>query len=172
MAKAMVYMTVPNAHMILTRLSVDRQRRTLKVSFADGLEGEVSLEDIESSGQSQALDLSRISLPNTHHVEIGVLNSGHIEEVPWDFFRMHLDEEFRRHHIQGEEQSRKKLGLRIKRMRALSEPPLTQEELATKASISRVTLADIERGSVRHPRLETLRKIAKGLAVEVSQLLS
>jgi transcriptional regulator with XRE-family HTH domain len=47
---------------------------------------------------------------------------------------------------------------------------LTQEELARKAWVHRVTIANIERGA-ESPTLDTLQRIAKALRLPMSDLL-
>lgn len=65
-------------------------------------------------------------------------------------------------------QIRKLLGQAIRKHRERLD--LTQEELAEKAELHRTYLADIERGA-RNPSLETLRRIALGLGISLSELL-
>jgi DNA-binding XRE family transcriptional regulator len=47
---------------------------------------------------------------------------------------------------------------------------LTQEQLASSSGIPQETLSRIETGR-RHPRIETLRKLASGLGWDTSELL-
>jgi DNA-binding XRE family transcriptional regulator len=62
----------------------------------------------------------------------------------------------------------KDLGPRIARLR--KQRDLTQVEVARRAKIHPVTLADIERGAAQ-PTLTTLEKLAKALRVPVTELL-
>ena len=59
-------------------------------------------------------------------------------------------------------------GTQIKTLR--ERRTLSQEALATKAGIHRVTLADIERGA-HQPTLDTLERLAKALKVPLVRLL-
>ena len=47
----------------------------------------------------------------------------------------------------------------------------TQEKLAREAGISYHTLIKIERGDIRDPRLETVKKLAKALNVSIDQMV-
>jgi transcriptional regulator with XRE-family HTH domain len=57
----------------------------------------------------------------------------------------------------------------IRRLR--EQAGLTQEVLARRAGIHRVTLGEIEAGR-EEPRLDTLRRLARALNVSVADLLS
>jgi len=48
---------------------------------------------------------------------------------------------------------------------------MTQEELAEKSGVSRVTIADIERGIIRSTTIGTLKKLADALEVSPSVFL-
>jgi transcriptional regulator with XRE-family HTH domain len=48
---------------------------------------------------------------------------------------------------------------------------LTQAELAEKSGVSLPTIARIEAGYIEAPRVSTLRKLARGLGLEVRDLL-
>ena len=59
---------------------------------------------------------------------------------------------------------------KLTRLKALRErKALTQEELAQKAGINRVTLARIETGAEPYPK--TVRKLAEALGVEPADLM-
>lgn len=58
--------------------------------------------------------------------------------------------------------------MRLKRMR--EKRGWTQEDLASKVGVARVTIARIEIGN-RRPSLELLERIAKALKVKVGDLL-
>lgn len=48
----------------------------------------------------------------------------------------------------------------------------TQEKLAREADISYHTLIKIERGDIKDPRLETLKKLSKTLDVSIDKLVN
>ncbi len=62
----------------------------------------------------------------------------------------------------------RKRGMRLKRLRENRE--WTQQELAEKVGVARVTIARIEIGN-RRPSLELLERLAKALRVKVGELL-
>ncbi len=58
------------------------------------------------------------------------------------------------------------------RVRALREKRgFTQEELAQRAGLHRVQIAQVEGDRYRSPRLETLRRLAKALKVSLAELV-
>ena len=59
------------------------------------------------------------------------------------------------------------IGKRIKYWR--KEKRMTQDTLAKKADIPYTTLAKIEAGLVMNPRMDTLIKIAAGLAITIDE---
>lgn len=63
----------------------------------------------------------------------------------------------------------KKLGNRIKELR--KELAMTQEDLAFKVGVDRSYMGFVERGE-KNPTLDKLRKIAKALKVNLSQLFA
>lgn len=52
------------------------------------------------------------------------------------------------------------------------EKGFTQEGLARKADISFHTLVKIESGGIKNPRIETVKKLAKALGVNLDDLVS
>lgn len=60
------------------------------------------------------------------------------------------------------------MGYKIKEMREAKS--MTQEELAEKSGISRVTISGLENGTERNTMSKTLIKIAKALDVTIDQL--
>ena len=63
----------------------------------------------------------------------------------------------------------KMLGKRVKSLRKAKN--LTQEELSERADIDPTYISDIERGKVK-PSVESISKIANGLNINLSKLLS
>ncbi len=61
------------------------------------------------------------------------------------------------------------LGMRIKKLRERRK--LSQEALAARAGIHRVSLANVERGA-KQPTLDTLERLARALGVPVARFLS
>lgn len=61
------------------------------------------------------------------------------------------------------------IGDKIQKLRI--EQKMTQEELASKANISYITLVKIEQGKVVNPTVKTIYKIAKALNIKIEALL-
>ncbi len=57
-------------------------------------------------------------------------------------------------------------------MRARMEKKLTQEKLAEKSGISRVTIANIERGTLTDVKISTMLKLAAALESSVEEIFS
>ncbi len=64
------------------------------------------------------------------------------------------------------------IGERIKTLRHQSTPPMTQTELAERAGVSVSLIAKLEQGSKQMAKISSLHKIAQGLDVDVTALLS
>lgn len=159
-----------NAEMMMATLEVDPDRRVIKVCFVDGQCGEIPAEAIEGSGRPVCLDLNRVSLPNPYVILIGVKGQSEPEEVPWDFARHFCDPEFEAQERRKDDTHRKRLGERIKRLR--EQHGFSQDRLAAKAGIGRITLSRIETGHEQSPRFDTLERIAEALDVGLEEMLS
>ena len=61
------------------------------------------------------------------------------------------------------------LGKKLRQLRKLA--GLTQEKLARRAGLVPTYVARIEAGTVKSPRIETRRKLAKALGVSITELL-
>ena len=136
--------------------------RGIYVHFADEASGVIPLADLNLSGKP-----AEVELPNPYVLEI-VLENGKVEEVPWDFARHYADASYR---AQSEKAGRRGLKLLSKRLQKLRlNAGFTQEELAKRSKIGRITLIRIEMGQ-HSPRFETLVALAKGLGCDVSELV-
>jgi len=134
----------------------------LWVRFADDVEGVVPLKDLKLPAPPV-----RVSLPEPYVLHLELAN-GTVEEIPWDYLRHFVDGEYASRSKQAALQGQLILGRRIKKLRMAAN--LTQDALAKRACISRVTLARIERG-IQAPRLTTLVALARALEVPVSRVL-
>jgi len=95
-------------------------------------------------------------------------DEGEAIELPWDFIRYECDARYRREIDREQERSREHLCAALVAARKAAR--LTQESLATKAGLSRPTIARLEAGET--PSLPTLEKLAKALGKTVGELLS
>lgn len=134
----------------------------IRVRFADEREGLIPFEELELGAEPQ-----EIRLPSPYLLEI-LLSDGRREELPWDYVRAYLDPEYRKRAEEEGRRGRRLLGGRLKRLRG--QKGLSQEALAARSGISRVTIARLEAGE-QDPHYETLRALAKGLGLPLERLL-
>jgi len=132
------------------------------VRFADDREGLIPLEGLGFAAAPQEIRLS-----SPYVLEIRLSDGSH-EELPWDYVRAFVDPEYRERAQEEGRRGRRLLGERLARLRR--EAGLSQEALAAKSGISRVTIARLEAGE-RDPHYETLRALAQGLGVPLERLL-
>ena len=137
----------------------------IELSFADGSTGLIPYADVPEIGERAAV--VSLELPNPYEM---ILETGHGEriEIPWDFARHYCDASYRPAVEAIAMRGRRTLGERIRRHRQSA--GLTQEALARRADIGRVTLVRLEKGK-RTPRYKTLDALAGVLGVPVSALL-
>jgi transcriptional regulator with XRE-family HTH domain len=64
--------------------------------------------------------------------------------------------------------SLKGLGLAVEQLRREAE--MTHDEVARRGKLASTTIAEVEKGLKEEPRWETLRRLAKGLDVEIGDL--
>lgn len=134
----------------------------LYVRFADDQEGVIPFPDLKLAGEP-----ARVALPRPHVIEIH-LTDGQVEEVPWDFARHYADAGYRARSEEAAERGRCLFGERLKSLR--SEKALTQEALAKRSGINRVTIARIEAGE-QLPRYQTVLALAEALEIPIERLL-
>lgn len=157
MAQA-VYVKDAERMIICARLT----RQGIWVRFADDQEGLLPWRDLHLAAKPK-----QVQLLSPYLLEI-FLEDGQREELPWDYVRALVDPEYRRRAEAEGRRGRRLLGERLKRLRA--ERGLSQEALAAKAGISRVTIARLEAGE-QDPHYETLLALAQGLTVPLEKLL-
>jgi DNA-binding XRE family transcriptional regulator len=151
---------VQGAERMMTRAELTPQG--VRVRFADDQEGLIPLEVLQLSSPPKEVNLPDPYLFRLH------LTNGDIEEIPWDYARHFADEGYRARTEQADAHGRRLLGKRLQRLRR--EVGLSQEELAKRAGISRVTIARIETGE-QSPRYEALIALAKSLQIPLDRLL-
>lgn len=130
------------------------------VRFADEQEGLIPLEELK-------LKPKEIRLPSPYVMEV-ILQDGRVEELPWDYLRAFIDPTHRAQAEAEGRRGRRLFGERLERLRG--EAGLSQEALAAKAGISRVTIARLEAGE-QDPHYETLLALAQGLGMPLEKLL-
>lgn len=137
----------------------------IELTFADGCAGLIpfgALPDVIAAGGARQLEL-----PNPYNMVV-FMADGESAEIPWDFARHYCDPSYRPRIEAVAQQGRESLGRRVRKLRDAA--GLTQEGLAGRASIGRVTLARIESGQ-QSPRFKTLTAIAGALNLSVDDLL-
>ncbi len=154
-----------DAHKMITEVWVDEARRVLGVRFADGVQGEVPLQELK---RSEKLDVQRVELPNPYVVLLGVRGEAEPLGIPWDFARFYCDPNYAERVRQRQSRDRLVLAQRVKRLR--TQLGWTQQELARRAGISRITISRIENEKDPSPRVETLEKLANALGVKLAEL--
>ena len=137
-------------------------KQGIEVEFADDARGVIPWEDLKLPSKPV-----NIALPNPYTLLV-TLEDGKTEEIPWDYARHYADTTYQVRAEQIAREGRRVLGQRIKRLRL--QAGLSQEQLAKRSGISRVTLARMELGE-HSPRMDTLRAIARGLGCDVKELL-
>jgi DNA-binding XRE family transcriptional regulator len=152
----------------MVRVEVDHARRLLRVWFADGSVAVVPAHKIEQAGRPVTLDLSTVRLSDPHVILIDNMD-GETEEIPWDFVRHYCDAEFARSERERERCSLKALGAQVRHYRERA--GLSQEELARRAKIGRITLSRIENGKL-YAQTKTLSKIAAALGIGLADLIA
>lgn len=158
MAQAITYVKDAERMIIRARMT----RRGIFVRFADDKEGLIPLEELKLGAEPQ-----EIQLPSPYLLEIQ-LEDGRREELPWDYARAFIDPEYRARAQEEDRRGKWLLGERLKRLRR--EAGLSQEVLAKRSGISRVTIARLEAGE-QDPHYATLRALARGLGLPLERLL-
>jgi len=159
--------SLESASRMMIEVQIDREKRRIRVRFADRRAGWIPVADIEQAGPPVRLDLNRVELPNPYEIVIGTEEGGTIE-VPWDFARAYCDPQFQEREREQARQGQAQLGERIRQLRR--QAGLTQKELAERSGIGRVTLSRLESGD-HSPRYRTLVALAEALGVSVTDLL-
>jgi DNA-binding XRE family transcriptional regulator len=137
----------------------------LEVTFADGRHGRIPTEVVFGGAEVPAVD--DLKIPNPFVVQISLSNKETIE-IPWDFARHYCDPTYAVRVDQQKEVGQALLGRRIQRLRSVLK--LSQEGLARRAGVNRMTLTRLERGEVS-PRHETLTALSQALGVGLTELL-
>ena len=154
---------VRNAERMMTAASLLDD--AIQCTFADGASGLIPYADVPEISDRDAI--TGLELPNAYEM-IVTLSDGQQTEIPWDFARHYCDKSYRATIEAIAAAGRKTLGGRIRRNRESA--GLTQEQLAGRANIGRVTLVRLENGD-QAPRFKTLSAIAQALEVDVNALL-
>jgi DNA-binding XRE family transcriptional regulator len=153
---------VRNADRMMT--AARPQTNGIELTFADGAAGLIPFADIPGIGD--ASNLKTIELPNPYIIVLKN-RAGEDAEIPWDFARHYCDASLRPRVEAIAAEGRQSIGARVRSLRA--EAGMTQQALASRAGVGRVTLVRIEKGE-QSPRYETLVALVKALGRSFGEL--
>ena len=137
----------------------------LEVTFADGRHGIIPTEVV--FGSTRVPTVEDLKIPNPFVVQV-ILSNKETIEIPWDFARHYCDPTYAARAERMRDVGQAGLGKRVQRLRSATN--LSQERLARRAGVSRMTLARLERGEIS-PRYETLMALSQALGVKLAELL-
>ena len=137
--------------------------------FGDGFAGLLTWADLglEETKHSLIPESATVSPTNTA-IELATRDDD-LYEIDSAVARAVLDEAFAEELRRSASDYDEALGARVKRAREAA--GLTQPKLGKLAGLDQAVISRIERGRVR-PRIDTLRRLASGLTLSVSELLS
>ena len=135
----------------------------LHVRFADEREGLIPFGALDLEGTPD-----HVIVPHPHVIEVH-LSDGRVEEVPWDFARHYVDPDYEATSKVAAKRGGKVFGERLRSLR--TDRGTTQEELARRSGVHRVTIARIEMGE-QLPRYQTLQALAGALGLSVDTLIA
>lgn len=148
-----------------TMLRLRLSDRGLDVIFADGLKAHISPASVRDDlgnvvDAELALDGESIKITT---------DNGRSTEVGWDFFRYVADPNFRKDMQNADKDADLAVGAAIRLWR--TKRGWTQEFLAARSGVARVTLSRVENGA-QEATLSTLKQLAVALGVMVGELVT
>ncbi|MBI3661252.1 helix-turn-helix transcriptional regulator [Candidatus Acetothermia bacterium] len=156
-----------SAYKMMTKVQVDKRRRVLHVQFADGISGDIPLRTINDH---EKLDLDRLELEDPYVIQIGVVGDAEALGIPWDFARYYCDPSYAKQVEQRHKRDRQTIAQQLRRLR--HKQAWTQEQLAKRSGVSRITINRLENEVEQSPRLETLERLAEAFGIELRQLVA
>jgi DNA-binding XRE family transcriptional regulator len=154
---------VRNADRMMTALNPKKDG--VHLTFADGCRGVIPFADLPEI--EELSNLESIELPNPYTIMLRNRTGGTVD-IPWDFARHYCDPSYRPRVETVAAAGRQSIGNRIRSHREAA--GMTQEQLASRAGIGRVTLVHIEKGG-QSPRYETLVALSRALGRPPAELL-
>ena len=141
----------------------------LWVQFGDGVSGFVDWKQLGLENEVKDLLLETATVGDrAESVEIVRRDRG-LFEVDADSIKATLDETFAQVLASEAKNSDQKVGQRMRLARESA--GLTQQELSDKTGIDQAIISKLERGS-HQPRVDTLERVAKGLEISLTELLT
>lgn len=139
----------------------------VRVTFVDGLEGVVPLDEMSPSGEVTEINRRSIDESGGRRIEFQKRDETTIE-YPWDFFRRIVDEDFEELEERENQDAREKLGQHVRELR--NDRSLSQQELAERSGLDRTTISRLERGK-HQAGFDTLHSIAAGLQISIQEVV-
>lgn len=137
------------------------------VQFGDGLERAVEWRELPFAKRLGVVPTA--AWAREHGDSVSVRDaSGREAGIDAGVLRAAMDADFQKHMAAEDEADRRAVGAKIRRLRERLN--LSQEEVSRKGGLPQESLSRIENGR-RDPRLDTLRKLAKGFGVTLPVLL-
>jgi DNA-binding XRE family transcriptional regulator len=141
----------------------------LWAQFGDGLAGTLGWDDMGLAQVRERLVPESATVgPTRSAIELSTRDGG-LFEIDSASVRALIDKSFAAELRRSEAEYHETLGARLRRAR--EEAGLTQPALGERAGLDQAVISRLERGKVR-PRIDTLRRLAEGLGLSVSELLS
>jgi DNA-binding XRE family transcriptional regulator len=156
-----------SAYKMMTQVRVDRRRRVLHVQFADGVSGDIPLRVLS---EHEKLDFDRLALEDPYVIHIGTIGDREPTGIPWDFARYYCDPAYAKQVAQRQQRDKRTLAQHLRRLR--HKQGWTQEHLAKRSRVSRITINRLENEVEQSPRFETLERLAEAFGIELSQLVA
>lgn len=141
----------------------------LWVQFGDGLTGVLTWEALQLEDLRDSLVPESATVSSTHTAIEMATVGGDLFEIDSAAARALLDAEFSDRLRRSARESDEAFGAHVKNARLAA--GLTQPALGERIGLDQAVISRIERGKVR-PRIDTIRKVAAGLDLTVSELLS
>lgn len=171
--------TLPDAARRMQSVILHEKQKRVEVHFADGAAGYIPFKDLAVlAGKPIRVDWRKLQLVDEHEFHIPILSDtakivGRQEpflDVPWDFVRAYCDPQYAAKTQCDFLMDQAALAFNVSLLREARE--VSQEELATHAGVSRVTISKIENRQGAIPKFATLSKIAKVFDLPIADLFN
>ena len=174
-----VKFTLPDAARRMQSVILHEKQKRVEVHFADGAAGYIPFKDLAVlAGKPVHVDWKKLQLVDEHEFRIPILSDttkivGRQEpflDVPWDFARAYCDPQYAAQAKCDFLMDQAALAFNVSLLREAR--GMSQEELAARASVSRVTISKIENRQGAIPKFATLGKIAKVFDLPIADLFN
>lgn len=153
---------------VLIEIRVSRRDKSLWLQFGDGLTRAITWKSLPFGRRTPRLIMESAEIVDDGWTLAFQDTSNQIYEVDSEVLRMLVSPEFKKEIEEEDKQARRNLGERLRTWR--EKRMLSQVELSERSGIAQAAISRIEKG-YHHPRLDTLRKYATALELDVPTLL-